>query len=390
MLSKQRPPAPKALNIVHPTSAFPVQDVSHSSSTASDSTLSTLSTHSGTRVQPTIVSPSNFAYFQHNWSIKTNPIPNTVGVNPHRFLQRPRSNSSLSKSTFVSLLSAVSSDTADDDEEEEDEYDDEYDLDSIDGITDDEEEDEEEQASPAKIVAKVKHGTIMNGKGEFLSKGPAELLDEARANRKIADLEIEKTSLLALNKTLEAKLRDQAALIVELQKRLETNEGPLTPVSDKHVEESALFAISATPEEEAENDQVFERIRTMLENLILQAEMALIQKSKASGKVLQDYDYEKQHHVQAAFNKLSMRSPSPQQQQRTPLRRVSDAEKKPRPSSAKMKRSLSRQSSPPVLQRPATPPLSQRPFSPPFHTSTPRQSSNLRKSQEFEKPKWHF
>jgi hypothetical protein len=183
MLSKQRPPAPKALNIVHPTSAFPVQDVSHSSSTASDSTLSTLSTHSGTRVQPTIVSPSNFAYFQNNWSIKTNPIPNTVGVNPHRFLQRPRSNSSLSKSTFVSLLSAVSSDTADDDDD--DEYD-EYDLDSIDGITDDEDDEEEEQA-PAKIVAKVKHGTIMNGKGEFLSKGPAEdqLLDEARANRKV-------------------------------------------------------------------------------------------------------------------------------------------------------------------------------------------------------------
>jgi hypothetical protein len=93
----------------------------------------------------------------------------------------------------------------------------------------------------------------------------------------------------------------------------------------------------------------------------------------------------------AAFNKLSMRSPSPQQ--RTPVRRVSDAEKKPRPASANMKRSLSRQSSPPVLQRPqrpATPPMSQRPFSPPFQTTSPRQSSNLRKSQEFEKPKWHF
>jgi hypothetical protein len=67
-----------------------------------------------------------------------------------------------------------------------------------------------------------------------------------------------------------------------------------------------MFPISAASqaEEEEENDLVFERIRTMLENLILQAELALIQKSKASGKVLQDYDYEKQHNVQGKQCKL--------------------------------------------------------------------------------------
>jgi hypothetical protein len=62
--------------------------------------------------------------------------------------------------------------------------------------------------------------------------------------------------------------------------------------------------VQAQEEEEIENDQVFQRIRSMLEGLILQAEVALLQKSKQSGKVLQDYDdlpinyQEKQHHVE--------------------------------------------------------------------------------------------
>ena len=39
--------------------------------------------------------------------------------------------------------------------------------------------------------------------------------------KQIADLKIEKTSLLAVNTTLEATLRRQAQRIVELEKRLE-------------------------------------------------------------------------------------------------------------------------------------------------------------------------
>jgi hypothetical protein len=40
-------------------------------------------------------------------------------------------------------------------------------------------------------------------------------------HNQIADLEIEKASLLVLNSTLEAKLRQQTLQIVELQKRLQ-------------------------------------------------------------------------------------------------------------------------------------------------------------------------
>lgn len=105
------------------------------------------------------------------------------------------------------------------------------------------------------------------------------------------------------------------------------NEGPLTPVSDKHVEDvSEIFFIPSISthslsaqflfdddettvvqqqqeDQEIENDQVFQRIKSMLEGLILQAEVALLQKTNKSGKVLQDYSdasaaMDKQFHVQ--------------------------------------------------------------------------------------------
>lgn len=184
---------PKALNIIRPSSPLIQRhDSSYSSSTASSSSSpSTLSNTSFTN--PTIVNPSNFNYFQNNWaSFKST---NTVGVNPHRFLQRPRSNSNLSKSTFFSTLSLSSQENHQDDDDEDDINS------SIDGVDeteegeedydDDDEEEDDDEEPQVKIVAKIKHGTIMNGKGEFVNKGnsmaeESAWLDEARANRKVS------------------------------------------------------------------------------------------------------------------------------------------------------------------------------------------------------------
>lgn len=195
---------PKALNIIRPSSPLIQRhDSSYSSSTASSSSSpSTISNNSFSN-NPTIVNPSNFNYFQNNWaSFKST---NTVGVNPHRFLQRPRSNSNLSKSTFFSALSLSSQEN--DHQEEDDDDDDEDDEDdlnsSIDGLDetdeeeeeedDDDDEDDEQEEPVVKIVAKIKHGTIMNGKGEFVNKGSnvaeeSSWLDEARASRKVRNL----------------------------------------------------------------------------------------------------------------------------------------------------------------------------------------------------------
>jgi hypothetical protein len=53
------------------------------------------------------------------------------------------------------------------------------------------EDDDDDDALPIKVVARVKNGTIMNGKGEFVNKGiddrasHSSWLDEARTNRKV-------------------------------------------------------------------------------------------------------------------------------------------------------------------------------------------------------------
>ncbi|KAI8988979.1 hypothetical protein BDB01DRAFT_577623 [Pilobolus umbonatus] len=340
----------------------------------------------------------------NTWPINT--LTNTVGVNPHRFLMRARSDSNLStRSTFFSNLSLSSFDSSSS-------YD--NDLDTIDGLTDDEYTEEKEYDSEEndsedenvsedndseddleeepKIVAKMVHGTIMNGKGEFLNKGGVDdqstWLDEARANRKIADLEIEKQSLLLLNNILEAKLRQQTERIIELQKKYEVNDEPLIPI---------------TVEEEP------------------------------SGRVLQGYKHDRQRNVEETLRKLTVTS-SPRSDITRQSRRVSDSGLRPQP--PKMTRNHSRQSAPPVLiTRPSNPsttsnnsiysrspsPLDSRSPSPlntrspsPLNTRSPspldsrspspsplpsplnsrspstRQSSQLRRSQDMSKPKWHF
>lgn len=109
-------------------------------------------------------------------------------------------------------------------------------------------DDDEYDDMPIKVVARIKNGIIMNGKGEMVNKGfddsssHASWLDEARVGRKvkikkmiffllslthsnyfkqIADLEIEKSSLLALNSALESKVAQQATKIAQLEKQLQ-------------------------------------------------------------------------------------------------------------------------------------------------------------------------
>ncbi|KAI9008857.1 hypothetical protein CLU79DRAFT_723214 [Phycomyces nitens] len=320
MLAREQTP-PKAVNIIRPSmlSRQTSQCNGQSYSTISHSTIS-----SANRIPPTIFNPASFAsgfsiLGQHNqpsWQAARPPSPTPSfmsSIFPQRLVQRARSNSTLSKSTFV---------TADDTSD--------LDLDSIDGITDDEtetesgsEEEESEEESedesdyesqsdselPTQVVAKIKHGTIMNGRGEFVSKGSTETFfkdDDARVNRKIGDLEIEKNSLLTLNQTLEATVKRQAAHIAELQKRLDSRiEWPLSPVSDtpdtpdKQILAGSSEASIITPEgscvqglteEEVVNDQSFQRVCSILQDLIEGAQAAVQHEYNSSGRVLTEYN----------------------------------------------------------------------------------------------------
>lgn len=175
----------------------------------------------------------------------------------------------------------------------------------------------------------------------------------------------------------------------------------------------------------------------MLLGLIDQAEEAVRQKTKSTGRVLTLYNGE-QELVQDDIITLegpptllkpstritpfsATQQPGTQRRQlqltatqhKRPLRRVSDAQdnrqQHQQPSSSvattrkrtPMERSLSRASSPAVLVTTTmddvlpTPshalrPGSPRPFSPPVQRSSRPRPSHLRKSQDLESPKWHY
>ncbi|ORZ01537.1 hypothetical protein BCR43DRAFT_181948 [Syncephalastrum racemosum] len=471
--NEQSSPPPKAVNIIRPSSPLlhsfkrpssphhqrhthlGFQDPSQSSSTASSSSPSTLSTLSSFSNNPraTVLGPANFlSLYAHQHK------PNFALSFPQRLLQRARSNSNLSKLTVLSSSSDSEEDEDNDDDDDDDEDLDEDETDDeIDGVDDDDNQDsphktqgkediainhdkddenneaddnssDDDEVSPSKIVARIKNGTIMNGRGEFVSKGSnddhAGWLDEARANRKIADLEIEKASLLVVNTTLEATLRRQSERISELEKRLESSDGPLTPLSDKH--EALLEAgnSDALSDEEVENDQTFQRLRAMLQALIEQAEVAVVQKTKVSGRVLTDYqpsattttciedsdELLKDDSDEVTIRKLAIRrsmSPTPthgnniaimNRQHQRPPRRGSDSRPRIHPppppptnhighTKTSMARTLSRQSSPAVMVS-SSPPMP-RPSSPRPPTSPrrpPSRASSLRRGQE--PPRW--
>ncbi|KAL0087798.1 hypothetical protein J3Q64DRAFT_1697577 [Phycomyces blakesleeanus] len=336
MLEEKTSPPPKAINILRPSSPFfqfkrphltNPDDPSHSSSTASsikkskNQNQNQNNNNNSIRVPPTILNPSNFAsgfplfhtppspwnqYTKQQGSQTTsNTTTNTSTTNlahspassvtvSQRFMQRPRSFSNLSRLSVLSSFSVPGRELFMGDRSS---------LITSSG--------EEEVAT--QVVARIKHGTIMNGRGEFVSKGEGDdhlaWLDEARMHRKIADLEIEKASLLTLNTTLEvtSKLPKSYVLWIEIGPRTKqdlllicliifwspSNEGPLTPESEKQMsgetEEVDEGPVGELTEEEIESDPAFQRLRTMLQDLIDHAQKAVILKTKISGKVLTNY-----------------------------------------------------------------------------------------------------
>lgn len=209
---QQQPPSssppPKAVNIVRPSSPF--VNGPHHQRPHHDSPLLS---------RPSVLGTTNFFSLyatQHAHTFGNGPISW-----PQHLLQRARSSSNLSRNSMLSSEDDIDNDQDqidsidgnDDDSIDEEE-------DSIDGISDSSSSihddiiddrprsiiqmddissssssnEDEEEVSPSKIVARIKNGTIMNGRGEFLNKGGNDeeddddhdgWLDEARANRKV-------------------------------------------------------------------------------------------------------------------------------------------------------------------------------------------------------------
>lgn len=237
----------------------PSTNYSYSTSTVSSASTNatnfSATSNANARVPPTIFSSVNasaaFTLFQPSM-ISYNQHQPTLGHRQSTIFspQRSRSNSVHSRPGTVASEPETESES-----EEIDGMDDHNNLDDDDQSTasesehSDEDEDDYEDDSDlmSKVVAKIKNGTIMNGRGEFVNKTMQEpeneWREEARINRKvkrtscsiyvksvwsnlpispsqIADLEISNTSLLAINATLEGKLRRQAKTIEDLRRQL--------------------------------------------------------------------------------------------------------------------------------------------------------------------------
>ncbi|RUS15169.1 hypothetical protein BC937DRAFT_92805, partial [Endogone sp. FLAS-F59071] len=141
---------------------------------------------------------------------------------------------------------------------------------------------------PNKVVAKMRTGTILNGKGELVTMGAATKgQDEARVNRTIADLELQNNSLIAVNAMHEATIRKQATEIAELKKRL-SNGGIRTDSPTSDLDDEAM----ELTEEEKEDDKFFKRICSVMDHLIDQAKAAVAYQPTFTGRVLNQYDDE--------------------------------------------------------------------------------------------------
>ncbi|KAJ2122431.1 hypothetical protein IW147_003414 [Coemansia sp. RSA 720] len=108
---------------------------------------------------------------------------------------------------------------------------------------------------------------------------------EARVSRKIQDLEISNTSLMAVNTQLESRVKTQREQISELKKQLQLN---VPYMSDITMDGELPGEMSdETMKSVLKEDKVFERLISNLEHLIQDAKAALEYRSTvAAGKVI--------------------------------------------------------------------------------------------------------
>ncbi|KAI8332989.1 hypothetical protein BD560DRAFT_451367 [Blakeslea trispora] len=241
--------------------------------------------------QPLVISRISLSNFNQNRrSLSPPPLPNTV---------RRRVISTADNDGITTL-----------DDVEYDDDDDEDLIDELDDIEDSLDSDPEDKAASPLPQQQLRRtpssynplfGMMGGGLGSFLLRGPMATqaktqADEARVHRKIEDLEIEKKSLMTLNQTLETVVKEQSDTISNLQNKLAAIERPLTPGLDSSLSKNGIMSSSMTDlgimdSSELEKclqdeDAAFERIHSVLVDLIDQAQAAVCENERK----LQDYE----------------------------------------------------------------------------------------------------
>ncbi|KAL1935163.1 hypothetical protein VTP01DRAFT_4303 [Rhizomucor pusillus] len=147
--------------------------------------------------------------------------------------------------------------------------------------TDDDQDDEEEENDDSFEEDDNQHED-----DEDASDSDDPVVNEARVNRKIADLEISNQSLLAVNAMLEATVRKQASQVAKLKKQISSDpqEVVVAPVLLADATKEQL-----TDEDDWEKDEAFVRLCRMTEKMIEQGRAALNFEFKGQGRVLAQY-----------------------------------------------------------------------------------------------------
>ncbi|KDN43180.1 hypothetical protein RSAG8_06333, partial [Rhizoctonia solani AG-8 WAC10335] len=137
------------------------------------------------------------------------------------------------------------------------------------------------RAKPTAVPSKLGHATGLHPPDE-----ESDQREEARSNRKIADLEISNKSLLAINATLEATKSQQAKELRDLRRKLRESRLALPHSAYLALEKTdpleAKDSFEEEDDEEEENDvtqtqadETFNRVRSMLDRLMKDAKDAL-------------------------------------------------------------------------------------------------------------------
>ncbi|KAI9357857.1 hypothetical protein BD770DRAFT_443581 [Pilaira anomala] len=110
--------------------------------------------------------------------------------------------------------------------------------------------------------------------------------EDARSNRKMADLEISNQSLLKINQILETTVRQQAKQVASFKQKMMT----VPNDSDQKKRETDLLILQQqilleSEEDDWEEDEQFNRLRRMTEYLIEQAQKALDHRVEIGARV---------------------------------------------------------------------------------------------------------
>ncbi|CAO3669599.1 unnamed protein product [Rhizopus stolonifer] len=122
-------------------------------------------------------------------------------------------------------------------------------------------------------------------------------VNEARTNRKIEDLELSLKSLLVVNAMLEETVKKQAQQILQLKRQ---PNGSLSEQLDPLLAHAQQYTIKATDatddddEEDWKNDELFQRLHRVTNDMIEQGEKCVKFEHQILGRVLSDFPLEEE------------------------------------------------------------------------------------------------